>query len=571
MLDTEDSPGVVPLSNGWADARSRKASSNSFGTAFGAAPLLSLGLPQRLALFILLFFLEWVPLSNLVHKDRGAGMLLQIGVTFSSLFLALGYATAKSSFQQVSDELRQLSIRWLFLAGHFAALLIFAGLSFLPSNVSQGSLTTVAWYAAGVLTVAFGGCAFVPPKSAWRLIRRAGHSWAYALAGGIVAWRVVAVYPFWNGRIWNPAIDLYWKPAVDLTFRIVEGLLHLFLPVVVADRATMTIGSPSFTVTILPWCAGFEGTGLMLVFSAAWLWFLRREYRFPQAILLIPAGMAVMWLSNAVRITALILIGAAGAPGIALGGFHSQAGWIAFNCVALGFALASRRVPWFIRGERDHASVEPASHNPTAAYLLPLLAILAAAMISRAASDGFEWLYPLRFVAAGGALWFLRSKYRELDWGFGWLSVLAGFAVFGMWLGLDLMAGAHADNGIASGLASWPAQARVAWLVVRTAAAVVTVPIAEELTFRGFLIRRLIAADFESRSPRDYTLMSVLISSLAFGLMHGDRWLAGTLAGLIYAVAFLRRGRIGDAVIAHATTNALLAGWVLAGGRWYLW
>lgn len=43
------------------------------------------------------------------------------------------------------------------------------------------------------------------------------------------------------------------------------------------------------------------------------------------------------------------------------------------------------------------------------------------------------------------------------------------------------------------------------------------------------------------------------------------------LAGLIYAFAFLRRGRIGDAVIAHATTNAFLAGWVLAGGRWYLW
>jgi membrane protease YdiL (CAAX protease family) len=47
--------------------------------------------------------------------------------------------------------------------------------------------------------------------------------------------------------------------------------------------------------------------------------------------------------------------------------------------------------------------------------------------------------------------------------------------------------------------------------------------------------------------------------------------LAGTLAGLIYAVAFLRRGRIGDAVMAHATTNALLAVYVLLGGKWDLW
>jgi len=40
---------------------------------------------------------------------------------------------------------------------------------------------------------------------------------------------------------------------------------------------------------------------------------------------------------------------------------------------------------------------------------------------------------------------------------------------------------------------------------------------------------------------------------------------------LLYAGAFLRRGKIGDAVIAHATTNALLAGLVLFSGRWYLW
>ena len=39
--------------------------------------------------------------------------------------------------------------------------------------------------------------------------------------------------------------------------------------------------------------------------------------------------------------------------------------------------------------------------------------------------------------------------------------------------------------------------------------------------------------------------------------------LAGTLAGLLYAITFLRHGRIGDAVVAHATTNALLAALVL--------
>ena len=140
-----------------------------------------------------------------------------------------------------------------------------------------------------------------------------------------------------------------------------------------------------------------------------------------------------------------------------------------------------------------------------------------------------------------------------------------------MWVGLDRLTGTHTDNGVALGLASLPFSARIVWLVFRTASAVVTAPIAEELAFRGFLIRRLMSADFESIRPREYTFVAVLLSSVAFGLMHGDRWLAGTVAGLVYSIAFLRRGRIGDAIVAHASTNALLAAWVLLGGKWYLW
>jgi len=33
-------------------------------------------LPQRLILFVLLFAAEWIPITHLVHKGRGAGSLL---------------------------------------------------------------------------------------------------------------------------------------------------------------------------------------------------------------------------------------------------------------------------------------------------------------------------------------------------------------------------------------------------------------------------------------------------------------------------------------------------------------
>ena len=60
------------------------------------------------------------------------------------------------------------------------------------------------------------------------------------------------------------------------------------------------------------------------------------------------------------------------------------------------------------------------------------------------------------------------------------------------------------------------------------------------------------------------------MSSLAFGLLH-DRWIVGTLAGMAYAFAFYRRGRLGDAIAAHMTTNALIAIFVLVFGYWWLW
>lgn len=288
--------------------------------------------------------------------------------------------------------------------------------------------------------------------------------------------------------------------------------------------------------------------------------------------MLIPIGVAAIWLFNAVRIAGLILIGAAGAPDVAMGGFHSHAGWILFNVVAVAGCVGARRVAWFSASGPDGTS-DSAKHesNPVAAYLLPFLAILAAGMLAGTASAGFEWLYPLRIFAAGAALWYFRATYQRLDWRAGWLSLAAGAAVFALWVGLERYTGSGASVGVPAALAQASVPARTAWIALRVFGAVVTVPIAEELAFRGFLLRRLACADFESVAWRTFQWLPFVISSIAFGILHGERWLAGTLAGMIYALVMMRRGRIGEAVIAHAVTNALLAVFVLATGQWQLW
>jgi len=91
------------------------------------------------------------------------------------------------------------------------------------------------------------------------------------------------------------------------------------------------------------------------------------------------------------------------------------------------------------------------------------------------------------------------------------------------------------------------------------------------LAFRGFLLRRLTSANFEEVPPCQFTIVGIVLSSVAFGVLHGGHWLAGTGAGVLYALAFRHRGRIGDAVAAHALTNASLAACVLLTGNWRLW
>ena len=56
-------------------------------------------------------------------------------------------------------------------------------------------------------------------------------------------------------------------------------------------------------------------------------------------------------------------------------GFHSQAGWIAFSAVAVGFCFAVQRIPWFTR---VHNRESLGSATPTAVFLMPFLMILTA-------------------------------------------------------------------------------------------------------------------------------------------------------------------------------------------------
>ena len=274
----------------------------------------------------------------------------------------------------------------------------------------------------------------------------------------------------------------------------------------------------------------------------------------------------MLWLTNAVRIAALVGIGTWGFPQVALGGFHSQAGWLAFNGLALGLVAATQRARFF---RSDTETITGA--NPAAPYLLPLLALVATAMVTGAFASGLDRFYGLRVLAAASVLCLYRRHYTSLLGPWSWSALAVGAAVFVAWLALEPPPSASSgDDAVPAGLASLPRGWAVLWLTFRVVGSVVVVPLAEELAFRGYLMRRLIAADFREVPLGQFSWFSFLVSSVLFGALH-QRWLAGALAGVFYALCLYRRGGLMDAVLAHATTNALIAACVLITGKWSLW
>ncbi len=531
---------------------------------------------QRAFSLAVLFALELAALSIWLDDAAFAGRgglagfvqnwgawILRIVVGFAALFATFIWLKKRPALDEISRNLADTPIGWGWLAGHACAMFLFLGFSswLYGSGIAGAAANALIaiWFVTGAAAIAFAGIGLLPTWGWRQLASGAGPLTLFAL--------LVVVIACFVGN-YSRAL---WLPASRLTFALAEAMLRPFVPAVVSNPASLSLGTPRFQVDIAPECSGFEGVGLIVAFGVAWLVLFRKEIRFPQALVLIPVGAVLVYLLNAARIAALILIGDAGAERIATGGFHSQAGWILFNVIAIGFCVAARHVPWFAAdGYTRYTGKPTAIQNPTAPWLMPFLAILAVGMISRAVSGDFEWLYPLRFFAGAGTLWWFRRKYETLDWRVSWMAPAAGLLVFILWIAMD-RAGASPNDAMPSALAAAAPPARALWLAFRVLAAAVTVPLAEELAFRGYLLRRFVSADFDAVPATAVHWIAILLSSAIFGLLHGDRWFAGAVAGCVYALVYLRRGRIAEAVLAHGVTNALIAIDVLAFHRWHLW
>jgi exosortase E/protease (VPEID-CTERM system) len=521
--------------------------------------------------------IECVPVTTMQHPWLRAKAFTASTIFFCAALLFFGRAKLQSL------EWREEPVDRRFAILHVCALgLFFAANIYLLLVAKQGTglarAVLCVWYGALALVPITVACALFSLRRLWLMFVSLGSAWGYAAVCGLLTLSARTLLL----EAWDAPASQFGQAMQGLTFRGVHALLSLFYPVLISDQQSAVLGTERFMVHIAGKCSGIEGLALMLGLTVGWLVFSRRELRLRRALLLVPVSLALIFLLNMTRIAALVALGDAGFGAVAVDGFHSEAGWILFSTVSLGFLLLVNRVAWFqqagsggqngLTGAVPIAGGAERESNLAAVYLLPFLAILASSLLSQAASAGFEWLYPLRVLAVLGVVYAYRREYREMDWRFGWLGPAAGVAIFAFWVASVRWFGTGTAGGeMAAGLARLSGGQRAAWIAARIVGGVVAIPFAEELAFRGFLARRLMSVDVESVNLRSLSVLAVLGSSLAFALMHGRMWLAGMLAGVVFCVVAKLRGRLGEAVAAHATANLMIAIWVLARGDYSLW
>lgn len=228
------------------------------------------------------------------------------------------------------------------------------------------------------------------------------------------------------------------------------------------------------------------------------------------------------------------------------------------------------------------------TRSPMLVRVAPFALFMALTLLQEELGDGARyWVYLLKTIVGAGMLWAVRPVVGEARWKLSWAAVAVGVAVFVVWVGTDSTyprldaltekLGLTEARGPAAGWnphAQFGQGAALAWFFIaaRIIGASLVVPPLEEVFYRSFLYRYLagVGPEFASVPLGLFRWMPFVATSAIFGLEHRE-WLAGILCGCAYQGLVCAKGRLGDAMAAHAITNLLLGLWVVGRGEWAFW
>jgi len=375
--------------------------------------------------------------------------------------------------------------------------------------------------------------------------------------------------PFLAAAAMAPILATLIRPLWQLetiafaTFTAVALLIELLGYQVEIYPQTRVIGVNDFYVNIAPVCSGIEGIALVTIFTTLYLFLFKSALRFPRVLLLYPIGIAVSASLNVVRIVILLVIGFNGNPELAVGGFHSHAGWLMFTIVALGIIVAANTVAWLRKPETvpttattGAAPVAPFFQDPVVAMILPFAIFMLSAMLAQAFSQTPGVIYPARAVLMAGALLVFLPFFRKLDWRLDPVAIGVGGAIGLIWCLIPV-----ADPDTTPPYGTLTGALLVLWFVARGIGTVVLVPVIEEAFFRGYLEQKL-----KLRDNLTWAIGAAIVVAALFAVLHG-RWAEAFVASLAFSYVMHRSGRLSDAIVSHAAANILVFSVAVATGQ----
>lgn len=216
---------------------------------------------------------------------------------------------------------------------------------------------------------------------------------------------------------------------------------------------------------------------------------------------------------------------------------------------------------------------------PFLPYIAPFLALVVFISIRPYSplSPFIEW--PLQTLALGAICVYCWPRELSVRPRFAIASIGVGVAVFFIWIAPDVLFHGYrasvlfTNSILGAPKSSLPSDAqRSLWVVTwRAARATLAVPIAEELFWRGWLMRWLINNDFLSVRLGTYAPLAFFATALLFASEHGPYWDVGLITGLIYNLWMIRTKSVADCILMHGVTNGVLSAYVLATGNWQYW
>ena len=183
------------------------------------------------------------------------------------------------------------------------------------------------------------------------------------------------------------------------------------------------------------------------------------------------------------------------------------------------------------------------------------------------------WIYPLQTLLCAALLIYFRREYKFQPLRRPIFALGIGLLVFFLWIAPQQFLG-FPPREVGFNPDALAAEPALYWatLALRFLRLVVVVPLVEEIFWRGFLLRYLIAADFESIPFGTFTWPSFAIVTVAFGLSHSMAdWPAALVTGALYNIVAYRTRSLRACVLSHALTNFALGCWIVATKQWGFW